>query len=83
MLPTYVGDREPALRRLARPDLRHMGDLWLLSHPDLRDNARFRATRVFVADAMRRHAGLFAGEGWCTDAPGRPEIASGGPARAP
>lgn len=83
MLPTYVGDREPALRRLARPDLRHMGDLWLLSHPDLRDNARLRAIRAFIADAMRRHAGLFAGEGWCTDAPGRSEIASDGPARAP
>jgi DNA-binding transcriptional LysR family regulator len=64
MLPTYVGDREPALRRLARPDLQHMADLWLLSHPDLRDNARFRATRASVTQALKTHAALFSGEGW-------------------
>jgi DNA-binding transcriptional LysR family regulator len=72
MLPTYVGDREPSLRRLARPDLRHVGDLWLLSHPDLRDNARFRATRACVAEAFKANAALFRGE-WCPiGAPGCP-----------
>lgn len=55
MLPTYVGDVEPALRRLARPDLRHVADLWLLSHVDLRDNTRLRATRGHVAHALRTH----------------------------
>lgn len=73
MLPTYVGDRDPALRRLARPDLRHVADLWLLTHPDLRDTARFRATRARIADAFKRHAALFRGDGWRTDATGRPE----------
>jgi DNA-binding transcriptional LysR family regulator len=63
VLPTYVGDREPALRRLAKPDLRHMANLWLLSHPDLRDNARFRATRVSVAQAFEAQAALFRGDG--------------------
>jgi DNA-binding transcriptional LysR family regulator len=63
MLPTYVGDREPGLRRLARPDLRHLGDLWLLTHPDVRDNARFRATRTRIAGAFKAHAALFRGDG--------------------
>lgn len=63
MLPTYVGDREPALRRLARPDLRHVADLWQVSHVDLRDNARFRATRGRVAAALERQLPLFRGEG--------------------
>lgn len=76
MLPTYVGDREPQLCRLARPDLRHVADVWLLSHPDLRDNARFRATRASVAQAIREHGALFRGE-WCTGAPPGPEIAPG------
>jgi DNA-binding transcriptional LysR family regulator len=62
MLPTYVGDREPKLRRLARPDLQHMADLWLLSHPDLRDNARIRSTRSSVAQALKTHSALFRGE---------------------
>ena len=61
MLPTYVGDRAPGLRRLARPDLRHVGDFWVLSHPDLRDNARIRKTRTVVADALRAEAALFRG----------------------
>ncbi|MFT5686631.1 MAG: DNA-binding transcriptional LysR family regulator, partial [Myxococcota bacterium] len=75
MLPTYVGDRDPALHRLAHPDLRHLADLWLLSHLDLRDNARFRAARHAVSGALRRHQPLFRGEGWRESAPERPEIA--------
>ncbi len=62
MLPCYVADREPALRRLAKPDLRHVADLWILCHPDLRDNARFQATRECVSGALRRYAPLFRGE---------------------
>jgi len=79
LLPTYVGDREPTLRRLERADLRHMGDFWLLCHPDLRDNARFRATRASVAQAFRANAALFRGEGWHADAPARPETRPGDP----
>lgn len=75
MLPTWVGDPDGALCRLTRPDLRHMGDLWLVSHPDLRDNARFRATRAAIVDAFDKHAALFTGERWCTHAPERHEIA--------
>lgn len=61
MLPTYVGDRAPGLQRLKRPDLRHVGDFWVLSHPDLRDNARMRQTRAAVAEALRAEAKLFGG----------------------
>jgi DNA-binding transcriptional LysR family regulator len=62
MLPTYVGDTEPSLQRLSAPDLRHVGDLWLLSHADLRDNARFRAVRARVTESLRRRTPLFRGE---------------------
>lgn len=60
-LPCYVADRDPALRRLAQPDLEHAADLWQLCHPDLRDNARFGATRECVNQALRRREPLFAG----------------------
>ena len=63
MLPCYVADRDPALRRLAKPDLRHVAELWLLSHPDLRDNARFQAARECVSQALLRRAPLFRGVG--------------------
>ncbi len=60
-LPTYVGDAAAGLRRLSRPDLQHVADLWMLSHPDLRANARFRATRVAVAESLRGRVALFEG----------------------
>lgn len=72
ILPTYVGDADPTLRRLMRADVRHMGDFWLVCHPDLRDNARLRAARECVAEALIRRMPLFAGEhplhGWTENA---------------
>ena len=62
MLPTYVGDPDPSLRRLDAPDLRHLADLWLLSHPDLRDNARLQMAREHVAEALRDRLALFGGD---------------------
>ena len=62
MLPCYVADPDPTLRRLAKPDLRHVADLWLLSHPDLRDNARLGAARAVVSRALLRRDALFRGD---------------------
>ncbi|MEM9187695.1 MAG: LysR family transcriptional regulator [Myxococcota bacterium] len=62
ILPCYAADREPSLRRLRKPDLLHVANLWLVSHPDLRDNARFRAARDCVAQAIASQASLFRGE---------------------
>lgn len=62
MLPCYVADREPALRRLAEPDVQHVANLWLVCHPDLRDNARFRAARDCVVQALMQRESLFHGQ---------------------
>jgi len=62
MLPTYVGDVDDALTRLEPVDLRHLADLWLVSHPDLRDNARLRLTRAAIADAFKRRHAIFSGQ---------------------
>ncbi len=62
MLPTYVGDRDPCLQRLRRPDVRHVADLWLLCHADLRDNVRFRAARKQVAAVLTAELPLFGGD---------------------
>ena len=62
MLPTYVGDAEPKLQRLVEPDLRYVADFWLLSHGDLRDNARVRAVRERVSTALTEQAALFRGD---------------------
>ncbi|MFG6431566.1 LysR family transcriptional regulator [Roseateles sp. LYH14W] len=69
MLPTYVGDGEPQLLRLAQADIRHVADLWLLSHPDLRDNARIRTVRRHVAQVFADQQPLFDGRRGCFSHP--------------
>lgn len=65
MLPCYVGDGDPSLRRLAKPDLRYVADMWLLSHPDLRNNARLTAARTCIAAALRDKVAYFRGDEPC------------------
>ncbi len=69
MLPSYVGDSEPSLRRLSHDDDRHLGDLWLLSHPDLRSNARLKACRQAISRAFDAQSWLFDGDGRQTHPP--------------
>ena len=61
MLPCFMGDAEPTLRRLppgtATPDR----DIWLLTHEDLRNTARVRTFLAFMADAILRHRDLIEG----------------------
>lgn len=76
MLPTYVGDSDRHLVRLAQPDLRHLADIWIVSHPDLRDNARLRATRSALTEGLLHHRALFEGDR-CADAPTGSEITPG------
>jgi DNA-binding transcriptional LysR family regulator len=64
-LPTYVGDAEESLRRLDPPELLHVADLWLLSHADLRDNARLRETRARIVQAFEAHMDIFDGTHQC------------------
>ncbi len=61
VLPCYMGDAEPGLMRVAEPDRRHVADLWLLYHPDLRDNARVQAVRDVIRDGFARRQALFEG----------------------
>lgn len=58
LLPCYLGDREPALRRIAGPYDELDSSLWLLTHPDLRRVARMKVFWDFVA------AGLLAQARW-------------------
>jgi DNA-binding transcriptional LysR family regulator len=44
-VPCYAADRDPSLQRLKKDDRAAFFDVWMLSHPDLRDNARLRNAR--------------------------------------
>jgi DNA-binding transcriptional LysR family regulator len=61
LLPSYVGDTVPGLARLTPtlPDLD--GELWLLTHPDLRNTARVRAFLDFCAAEMTKRRQVLEG----------------------
>jgi DNA-binding transcriptional LysR family regulator len=62
LLPCYLGDAAPGLRRLAqKPITEPQSALWLLTHDDLRRTARIRATLDFLAKAFASERALFEG----------------------
>ncbi len=68
MLPCYAADTVESLVRLEADDVEHVADLWLLSHPDLRDTARMQAARECAGGALRQHEDLFDGRRPLNDA---------------
>ena len=62
LLPCFLADPDPALRRLAPPDPALSTELWLLTHPDLRRSARVRALLDFLFDALKPMRTRLAGE---------------------
>lgn len=53
VLPCYLGDAAPGLKRLGAAIPALATDLWLLTHADLRKTARIRAFLDFVAAALK------------------------------
>ena len=60
VLPCFLGDRD--LVWVAPPDPALETELWLLSHPDLRRNARVRALSDFLFAALRGRARALKGD---------------------
>ena len=63
ILPCYIGDRDTELMRLHPDQSRNYGELWILTHGDIRDTPRVRAFTEFMATAIRTHANLLEGRG--------------------
>lgn len=61
VLPCFVGDVEPRLRRVGAPLAACASELWLLSHPDMRDTVRIKRVYEQLALALRQHAALLEG----------------------
>jgi DNA-binding transcriptional LysR family regulator len=62
LLPCYLGDPAPGLRRLTQKKMTEpRSALWLLTHDDLRRTARIRATLDFLAKAFTSERALFEG----------------------
>jgi len=63
LLPCYVGDLAPGLRRLTPKALAQpRSALWLLTHDDLKRTIRIRATLDFLAKALASERALLEGK---------------------
>jgi DNA-binding transcriptional LysR family regulator len=60
-LPCFLGDRAPELARVLPPEPSLAGELWLVTHPDLRRTARVRAFMEMLARGLRREHDLLEG----------------------
>ena len=61
VLPCYLGDLSPDLRRLRPPVADLATELWVLTHPDLRRTARVRAFTEHAAEALSGQRDLLEG----------------------
>lgn len=60
-LPCFIADKRPALIRLGPPQAGYAADLWLLTHPDLRQAPRVRLFLDFMAAELTRLRPLIEG----------------------
>src|SRR3546814_549588 len=64
LLPCYLGDGDPGLvRLLAQPLPELTGELWIVTHTDLKGTARVRAFFDLVGDGLARERDRFEGRG--------------------
>lgn len=60
-MPCFMGDPDPDLIRVPGLDPEHYLDLWLLTHPDLKNVARIRTFMRFAAEAFAQKSSFYAG----------------------
>ncbi|WP_420336375.1 LysR family transcriptional regulator [Roseibium sp.] len=60
-LPCFLGDPDPDLVRLPGMEPARYLDIWVLTHPDLKNVARIRSFLRFAADAFKERSGLYMG----------------------
>ena len=61
LLPCYLGDPEPGMSRLGCPITDVAGELWIVTHADLRRTARVRAFLDLVGEGLTRQRAALEG----------------------
>lgn len=59
LLPCFIGETDPSLLRITDCHPKAYRDIWVLTHPDLKNVERVRCFMSFVADALRRDEALY------------------------
>lgn len=62
VLPCFIGDRSPLLKRVTAVIEECTNDLWILSHPDLRNTMRIKTIFQTLQEQLGAAAPLLAGE---------------------
>lgn len=62
LIPCFLGDGHPGLRQVLPPMTDLALDLWLLTHPDLRDTVRIKAVFQILQQELMQRAPRFAGQ---------------------
>lgn len=62
LLPCYLGDPEPGLRRIGAPQDEVRGEMWIVTHTDLRTTARVRAFLELVGDGLVARRAMIEGQ---------------------
>jgi len=58
----FVGDADPALRRVSGVGVMRDRPGWILTHPDARSSQRVRVCVDYLIDALSQHRQILAGE---------------------
>lgn len=61
ILPCFIGDRQPGLQRVTGLIDACATDLWLLTHPDLRETVRVKSVFRALQQALEKESPLLAG----------------------
>jgi DNA-binding transcriptional LysR family regulator len=61
VLPCYLGDREPTLRRVPMPD-EPREPIWITVHRDLKETRRVRVVLDYLGECLKRDKRLLLGE---------------------
>jgi len=61
IIPCFLGDADGGLKRCGRRKPWPARDIWILSHADLRETARFRALRSHLADSIKSQKATLSG----------------------
>lgn len=63
VVPMVLGEQWPGLRRLSDPHDHEFGELWIVCHQDMRNNARIRVVFDALIEAAKMDRVLLSGEG--------------------
>ena len=62
MLPCFMADQEPTLRRLPPGRTQTSFEIWILTHADLLNTVRVRTFTSFIAEALTKQSDLLEGK---------------------